>query len=115
MATMTMTLSSSMPPTMVGLRLINRRRRGWPCNSCTWSVSVFAVSMGDYPHPVLPQPWHSQRGVTQAPLIANARVQKCVHDVHQQVDQHVDPGKDQDDTLDDRIVPVQDGIYREPA
>jgi hypothetical protein len=47
-------------------------------------------------------------------LDADPRVQEGVGDVHQQVDQDVGARRDQDDTLNQRVIPGEDRLHDEP-
>src|SRR5688572_536404 len=48
-------------------------------------------------------------------LVADARVEEHVAQVHREIDQHVCGGEDQHHALDDRVVAPEDRVDREPA
>src|SRR6185295_7377020 len=47
--------------------------------------------------------------------VLDPRVEQPVGEIDQQIDQHVYPGEKQDHALDDRVIPAQNGVDREPA
>src|SRR6185295_13640978 len=54
--------------------------------------------------------WASGRA-SVATSVADARVEEHVGEVDREVDQHVEPGEDEDHSLDDGVVAAQDGVH----
>ena len=53
--------------------------------------------------------------MTRQRSILDPRIKQPVAEINKQVDHDVGRGEDENDALDDRVIPAQDGIDRQPA